>query len=319
MTTALTITVAAALAAVSDDTHGPRLLEQTRRAPKKDDLKPSIHINVELTLVPVTVTDPFGQVVSGLQKHNFSIYDEKQPRDIAYFSREDAPASVGLVFDMSGSMKSNMPVAQQAVSKFMETLNPEDEACVVTVSSRPELVSGFTSKAAEIQNAILFSRAKGMTALIDGVYLALNRVHTGHNPRKAVVVVSDGQDNNSRYTLRELTSYAMEADAQIYTIAVHENAASAADASLIDEGEGLLKTLSEKTGGVHFTISDPNDLPAIMQTVATDLHNLYVLGYYPPDDALPGKYRRIRVQLNVPKGMPRMQVYARRGYYAPQS
>lgn len=236
-----------------------------------------------------------------------------------FFSREDAPASVGLVFDSSGSMKSNLPVARQAVQALMRTLDPEDEAFVATVSDRAEFRSGFTNDLRAIQNAILFSPAKGRTALVDGVYMALHRIRTAHNPRKALIVISDGQDNNSRYTLDELTSYALEADTQIYTIAMYDKPATLDEAIEVEDGKALLRQLSEKTGGVHYGITNPNELPDAMAKVGTALHNLYVLGYYTPDDAMPGQFRRIRVKLNVPKGVPRLQVYSRRGYYAPQS
>jgi Ca-activated chloride channel homolog len=275
---------------------------------------PSIRIDTDMTLVPVTVTDEHGRNVRGLAKENFRVYDEAQPQPIAAFSREDAPVSVGLIFDASRSMRDKIKASRDAVTQLFQELNPEDEVFLVTVSDRAVLRQDFTSNLGEIADALVFAAPDGTTSLLDGVYLGLEHMRKAHNPRKALVVVSDGGDNNSRYTLRELTEKAVEADTMIYTICLYQNPQSLEEV----DGPALLEELASKSGGIPFLTKDLNDFGHMMGEIGVTLHNQYVLGYYPPDNAPSGKYRKIKVQLMVPLGTPPMHVYARSGYYTPQ-
>jgi len=297
-----------------DDPHGPRFLdEKIRPRPAAKTGDPSIRVDVDMTLVPVTVTDRFGRNIQGLQQQNFLIYDGPEERPIATFSRADAPVSVGLVYDCSGSMKDKLQTSREATSRLFAQLNSEDEAFLVTVDNRALLRHGFTSNFGDIGDALTFVRPKGSTSLLDGVYLALAQMKKARNPRKAIVIVSDGGDNNSRYSLKELLRTAVESDVLIYSIGIFQNPQSLEEVA----GPALLTTLAKKTGGIPFTMQSPFSVGDAMSSIGQALHNQYVLGYYPPEDALSGKYRKIKVRLRVPPGMPPLQVYARSGYYVP--
>jgi Ca-activated chloride channel family protein len=186
-------------------------------------------------------------------------------------------------------------------------------AYLVTVSDRAEVRQELTSNFGDIQNALMFAHPTGTTSLIDGIALALNRVKRGNNPKRALIVVSDGGDNNSRYTLRELLSRAVESDTQIFAIGLFKNPQTLEEA----DGPELLRKLCDSTGGVDFVVSDVNDMRGAMGKIGVTLHNQYVLGYYPPDDAPSGKYRKIKVQLLLPSGLPPLKIYARNGYFVP--
>ncbi|PWT97862.1 MAG: VWA domain-containing protein [Terriglobia bacterium] len=299
----------AVFAAGPSDSHGPRLLD----VPPPVSPGASLRVDVDMTLVPVSVTDQLGRNVRGLDKHNFRVYDGSEPRPIAAFSQQDAPVSVGLVFDSSRSMTDKYKTARAAVSDLFQQLNPEDEAFLVTVSDRADLRQDFTKNLGDVENALLFVHPAGTTSLLDGVYRALVNMKKAHNPRKALVIVSDGGDNNSRYGLRELLNYAAESNTLIYTIGIFENPQSPEE----DSGPQLLSYLAKKTGGIEFVIQDLKNIGTAMGAIGVTLHNQYVIGYYPPENAPRGKYRKIKVQLLVPPGMPPMQIYARSGYYTP--
>lgn len=275
----------------------------------------SIRVNVNMALVPVTVVDNFGRNVTGLSQENFRVIDGSQPRPIASFSREDQPVSVGLVFDCSASMRDKFLTARQAPAALFKQLNDGDESLLVTVSDDPVLRQGLTSKLEEIQNALLFTAPKGATSLVDGVYLGLSQLKNAHNSRKALIVISDGGDNNSRYTLKHLTKIAMEADTRIFTIGLHDNPRTAEEL----HGPELLENLARASGGIDYFVHDMNQLGDVMARIGIIMHNEYVLGFYPPSDALSGKYRKIRVQLLLPTGLPELHIFSRSGYYAPEN
>src|ERR1019366_9301356 len=186
------------------------------------DRRSDIRVDTTLVLIPVSVTDPLSRFVTGLDKENFKLSEDKVDQEITQFSSEDAPLSVGIVFDSSGSMGAKLQRSRQAVAQFMKTANPQDEFFLVVFNDRPELVQSFTTETEEIQNRLTFTQAKGRTALLDGVYLAMNQMKKAHNPRKAILIISDGGDNSSRYTETEVKNAVREADVQIYAIGIFE-------------------------------------------------------------------------------------------------
>lgn len=291
---------------------GPRLMENVRTRPREDHGL-AIKVEVSLVLVPVTVTDEMGRIVSGLQRENFTVFDDGQLQPIASFSSVDAPFSVGLVFDTSGSMRGKMETARLAAKAFWQSANPEDEAFLVTFSERPELQVGFTRDFAEIQNGLLFAAPRGKTALIDAIDLAMRHLKSAHNSRRALLVITDGGDNNSRFSKGELLRFAREADVQIYGVGIHDSPGSPEEMS----GPQLLEELAAATGGQHFMVRSVNELPDIAARIGVALHEQYLIGYRAPRGAESGKWRRIRVLLQVPKALYRLRVYARTGYYAP--
>lgn len=273
----------------------------------------SIRVDVRMALVPVTVLDDTGRNVTGLQRENFRVLDGKQPQDIASFSREDQPISVGLVFDCSRSMLDKFAVAREAPVELFKQLNDKDESFLITVSDAAELRLGLTGNFGDLRDALLFTHPTGSTSLLDGIYLGLAEMKKAHNPRKALIVVSDGGDNNSRYTMRELKKIAQESDTQIFSIGLHANPQAPEEA----DGPALLDQLGRASGGIQYTVKQPAEIAQAMAKIGTTLHNEYVLGYYPPASTQSGKYRTITVELRVPSGLPDLHIYSRSGYYAP--
>lgn len=271
----------------------------------------SLSVEVSLVLVPVTVTDRTGRTILGLGRNKFKVFEDGLPQEIVSFSNEDAPSSVGLVFDVSGSMKNKMRVAREAAHRLLETANPEDEYFLVTFSDRPTMEVDLTQDISRINNRLLFVRPGGGTALLDAVYLALNRLRTARGPRKALVIVSDGGDNHSRYSQRELYSYAVETDAQIHALGIPENLRSGLN------GSWLLENMSGATGGLYFEAWNLKELPGQAARIGTALHDRYLLGYRPSSHAADGKWHKIQVKLDLPAGAPPLRVYARQTYQSP--
>jgi Ca-activated chloride channel homolog len=309
VTIPLFLLLAAAPAVSGDSSKGPETVTENAAKPGS-----SIRIDVSMALVPVSVVDPDGRNVTGLQRENFRLLDGKEPRDIASFSREDQPVSVGLIFDCSRSMTDKFLVAREAPVQLFQRLNDQDESFLVTVTDAATLRHGMTSAFGELRDALLFTNPNGSTSLLDGVYLGLAQMRKAHNPRKALIVVSDGGDNNSRYTLREVKKIAMESDTQIFSIGLH----GAPQTPEEQEGPPLLEDLARISGGIHYALRQASEMPEVMAKIGQTLHNQYVLGYYPPLTAQSGKYRPITVQLRVPEGLPPLRIFARAGYYTPE-
>lgn len=277
----------------------------------------SIRVETQLVLINVTVTDPMNRFVTGLEKEHFQLFEDKAAQTIAQFSSEDAPLSVGLVFDASGSMGSKLAKSRQAAAQFFKTANPEDEFFLIHFNDRPELVVPFTTNTEEIQNRLTFTQAKGRTALLDGVYLAMAQMKKARNPRKAIIILSDGGDNSSRYTESEIKNAVREADVQVYAIGIFEPIAGRGRTAEELAGPGLLTEISEATGGRHFPVENLNELPDVAAKIGIELRNQYVLGYTPINQVRDGKYRKVQVKLKQPRGLPPLRAFFRLGYYAP--
>ncbi len=278
---------------------------------------PNIRVDTTLVLINVTVTTPLNQVVTGLEKEHFRIFEDKVEQEITQFSAEDAPLSVGLVFDISGSMGAKLHKARQAAAQFFKTANPEDEFFLIQFSDRPKLVVPFTHDTEEIQNKLAFTQSRGRTALLDALYMAMDEMKKAHNPRKAILVLSDGGDNSSRYTQSEIKNLVREADVQVYAIGIFEPIYSRGRTAEELAGPTLLSQLAEQTGGRHFPVENVNELPDIAAKIGIELRNQYVLGYTPTNQARDGKYRRVKVKLVQPRGLPPLRAAYRTGYYAP--
>ena len=300
----------------------PRELEKPKEPPK--DLAPNpgelkahvrpMKVDVDLVLVPVTITDPMNRLVTGLEKENFQLFEGSSAQEIRTFSSEDAPVSLGVIFDSSGSMSSKMDRAKEAVVEFFKTANPQDEFFMITFSDEPEAVSDFTNSVDEIQNKLVFAVPRHRTALLDAIYMGVSKMRQAKFAKKALLIISDGGDNHSRYTENEIKSLVKEADVMIYAIGIYDRYASATEERL---GPQLLSEITELTGGRAFTIDNPNDLADVATKIGVELRNQYVLGYRPSKVVRDGKWRKIKVKLLPPKGLPPLRVYARTGYYAP--
>ena len=270
--------------------------------------------DVDLVLVPVSVTDPMNRLVTGLEKENFLLSDNGQPQEIKHFSSEDAPISLGVIFDISGSMSNKIDKSRDAVVEFFRTANPQDEFFLITFSEKPELLADFTQSIEDIQGRLVYAQPKGRTALLDAIYLGITRMRKARYEKKALLIISDGGDNHSRYTESEIKSMVREADVQIYGIGLYDR-----DFKTPEEREGpqLLTEITEVTGGRTFAIGSPSELADVATKIGIELRNQYVLGYRPTNPARDGKWRKIKVKLNPPKGLPPLHVYAKTGYYAP--
>jgi Ca-activated chloride channel family protein len=277
---------------------------------------PPILMDVNMVVVSVSVTDPFDRIVTGLEQTNFQVYDEKVEQQILSFSTEDSPISVGLVFDVSGSMSGKIQKSKDAALQFFKTANPQDEFLFISFGERAKLVSSFTSKYDQIQDRLLFIKGGGSTALLDAIYLGLHEMKNATTTRKALLLISDGGDNNSRYTERDIRQAVKEAAVQIYAVGIFESPSSRGTAEE-RSGPNLLAELADVSGGRLFSVEDVNELPDIAEKISIELRNQYVLGYKPSNLVRDGRWRHLKVKLNPPKGLPPLQVYTRGGYYAP--
>ena len=267
--------------------------------------KANIRVDTTVVLIPVTVTDPLNRFVTGLEKENFKISEDKVEQKIRQFSSEDAPLSVGLVFDTSGSMGSKLEKSRQAVAEFLKTMNPDDESFLVEFNDRAELALGFTRSPGRNSESSSPSRnPKGGRRLLDAVYMALHTMKKAHNSRKALLIISDGGDNSSRYTETEIKNLVREADVQIYAIGIFEPVASRGRTAEEMGGPGLLQEISEQTGGRAFGVENLAELPDIAAKIGLELRNQYILGYSPSNRERDGKYRKVKVTLVQPKSLP---------------
>jgi Ca-activated chloride channel family protein len=300
----------------------PRPKPPDKDAAKQSELSrrpASIRIDTTLVQIPVTVTDPLNRFVTGLEKEHFRLFEDKTEQAIVQFSSEDAPLSIVIVFDTSGSMGPKLQKSRQAVAQFLKTANPEDEFALIEFSDRPDLVVPFTSDVEEVQNRLTFTQSKGKTALLDGVYMAMNQMKPGkaHNPRKAILIISDGGDNNSRYTESEVKNTVREADVQIYGLGIFEQMGSRGRTPEEMMGPGLLNEVAELTGGRSYPVDNLNELADIAAKIGIELRNQYMLYYTPKNQARDGKYRHVNVKLVQPRGLPPLKAFFRLGYYAP--
>jgi VWFA-related protein len=287
-------------------------------APEPDNSPaPNLRVDTNLVQINVTVTTPLGQVVTAMEPEHFRLFEDKVEQKISAFSSEDSPVTVGLVFDMSGSMGSKLTKARQAAAQFFRTANPEDEFFLVQFSDSPEVAVPITRETEDIQSNLAFTQARGRTALLDGVYLALSEMKKAHNPRKAVLILSDGGDNSSRYTETEIRNLVRESDVQIYAIGIFEPIGARGRTAEELSGPGLLSELAEQTGGRHFPVENLNDLPDIAAKIGVELRSQYVLGFSSTNQVRDGKFRRVEVKLVQPRGLPPLRAYYRTGYYAP--
>ena len=273
-----------------------------------------LKVDVDLVLVPVTITDPLNRLVTGLEKENFQLFEGNSAQEIRSFSSEDAPVSLGVIFDSSGSMSSKMDRAKDAVMEFFKTANPQDEFFMITFSDAPEEVTDFTSSVDEIQNKLVYAVPRKRTALLDAIYMGVSKMRQAKYAKKAMLIISDGGDNHSRYTEAEIKAVVKEADVMVYAIGIYDHYFASQEERL---GPGLLSEITELTGGRAFTIDNPNDLGDVATKIGIELRNQYVLGYKPSKIVRDGKWRKIKVKLMPPKGLPPLRVYARTGYYAP--
>jgi Ca-activated chloride channel homolog len=276
-----------------------------------------LRVDVPLILIPVHVTTPLGTSVTDLRQENFRVFEDGVEQPVTNFAKEDAPVSIGIVFDSSGSMNTKIRKSSEAAQAFFKIANPEDEFFLVEFNDRPKLLVPFTRDSDEIYNRIARIRAVGRTSLLDAIHLALAQMKHAHNLRKAIIVFSDGGDNRSRFTEREVKRDMLESDVQVYAMGIFDLDGSRKLTREEQDGPRLLTELAEETGGKNFPVDHLDDLPKVCDRIGNELRNQYLLGYMPANAARDGRYRQIKVVLANTTGRGQLKPFYRQGYYAP--
>jgi Ca-activated chloride channel family protein len=291
-----------------DPLEGRQTSDPQKKSLPEEKQKPDDKLRLQSNLVNiiVTVTDPYGRFVTGLEKENFEVYDNKVKQEIALFSDEDAPITLGIIYDISGSMNDLTSRSFQALKKFFYTSHEDDEYFVVAFNDKAKLVQDFTVVPEEILSRTIFVKAKGATALYDAVYLATEKAKQGRHPKKALLILSDGMENHSRYSLKELRNMLKEADIQIYCVGFGSEYA----------GSYTLKYLAELTGGRTFFPINDNEVGDLYTRMAVMLRRQYAIGFYPSDTAGGNKWHDLKLLLQAPKGLGRISLYYKKGYQA---
>src|SRR5216684_3838340 len=277
----------------------------------------SVHADVDLALVDVSVTDAHDRPVTFLERDSFRIFEDNIEQEVVNFSSEDVPISIGVILDLSGSMANKLGKAKQAALQFIKTANPQDEFFLVGFSEHAELLSPFTNNVEDLQGHLLSASAKGRTALLDAIYLGLSQMRGAQNAKRALLIISDGGDNNSRYNEKDIKRLVREADTQLYSVGIFDPFEYRSRTPEELSGPSLLTEVTELTGGRAFTVENVNELPDIATKIGSELRNQYILGYRPSNKSHDARWRKIKVKLRAPKGLPPLSVYAKTGYYAP--
>jgi Ca-activated chloride channel homolog len=274
-------------------------------------------LDVDLALINATVTDPYNRLVTGLDPDNFRIFEDNVEQEVVTFSAEDVPISIGVIFDYSGSMANKVAKAREAAIQFFKSANPQDEFFLVSFNERAELTSTFTNSVEDLQSRMMLAAPKGRTALLDAIYLGLSEMRGAHNAKRALLILSDGGDNHSRYNESDIKRLVKEADTQLYAIGIFDPSGYRNRTPEEGNGPSLLGEVTELTGGRVFPVEKMEDLPDIATKIGMELRNQYVLGYHPSNHTHDARWRKVKVKLRTPRGLPPLTVYAKTGYYAP--
>jgi Ca-activated chloride channel family protein len=285
--------------------------------------QPQLRVEASLVLIPAHVTNALGVAVTDLSKDDFRLFEDNVEQKITYFIKDDAPLSVGLLFDTSGSMRNKMHRSSEAAARFFKTANPQDEFFLVEFNERPKLAVSFTTDAEDLNERIARTRPFGRTSLLDAIHLALWQMKNAHHSRKAIVILSDGGDNRSRHTAPEIKNAMVESDVQLYAMGIFDRNADThkrpLDKRPLEEQNGpqLLNELAQQSGGRHFPVNSLDDLPAISAQIGNELRNQYLFGYSSTNPSKDGKYRQVKLTVRPPKDTLDLRTYYRRGYYSP--
>jgi Ca-activated chloride channel homolog len=298
---------------------GQPKLDDVRKDTVGTAIKPAkgLHMDVDLALVNVTVTDPYNRLVTGLDPDNFRVFEDNVEQEVVSFSSEDVPISIGVIFDYSGSMSNKINKAREAAIEFFKTANPQDEFFLVSFNERAELTSTFTNSIEDLQSRMMLAAPHGRTALLDAIYLGLSQMRGAKNGKRALLILSDGGDNHSRYNESDIKRLVKEADTQLYAIGIFDPLGYRNRTPEELNGPSLLSEITELTGGRVFAVENLNELPDIATKIGMELRNQYVLGYRPSNKAHDARWRKIKIKLRAPKGLPPLNVYSKTGYYAP--
>lgn len=275
----------------------------------------NISIKTDLVTITLTVTDNYGRYVSGLSKKAFRVFDEGEEQEITFFSDSDSPASVGILFDISGSMSGEkIAKARTALAKFIENSHPSDEYFLIAFNKRAQLLLDRTRDGNAVLQKLTLVQPRDNTALYDAVYLGLERVSRGIHQKKALLIISDGQDNSSRYNFGEVKRLMKESDIVTYAIGILDRGDISSQLGLL--GQAILDELTSVTGGRSFYPNSNAEMDEIFERIALELRHQYSVGYTPTNFKPDGRWRKVKVKVNPPRGLPRLTVRSREGYYA---
>jgi len=286
------------------------------KAVPPSSVTPTLRTNVDMVLVDVTVLDHAGRAVSGLASSDFTLMDDNRLQTVRYLSNADEPLSLVIVLDASASMAPRIEDERKALSQLISSSNPQDDVSLIVVHDSPEEILRFEDSIDKFQEAINGIHPDGQTALWDGMYLGLRELKDSRYPRKAMIIISDGGDNHSRYSKSELRSLLKEADVQVYAVGLFNRYASRREEKV---GPLQLDEVTSLTGGRVLSVGDAAELSRAVTQISHELRNQYMLGYYPNhrSNEGDGSWRKIKVQLAGPAAHEKFRLYARRGYYAP--
>jgi Ca-activated chloride channel homolog len=305
-------TVTAGILAVA--CYGVGLAQNHRYSFRKRDS--AIKVDVDLVTVNVTVTDQDGRPITGLLPEDFRVWEDKVEQQIISFDAEEAPASVGVLLDVSASMQRKIMAGRNAAVSFLKNSNDQDEYFLIEFSNRARLVQKFTNDVSQLQGSLSAARISGMTAMYDAVYLGTEILRSGRHSRRALLLITDGSDNRSRYTLTELDEFLKEANVQIYPIGIIDGPSKPNEP---DDERSALQEIADTSGGHAFFPRSPRKLDDICTKIAVELKTQYVIGYKSTNAAIDGRWRKIRVRLQRHPRLKRLRVRSRSGYYAPSA
>jgi Ca-activated chloride channel family protein len=300
----------------------PALEAAIARESKEQEKGFTIGVNVDLVLMYASVFDKKGDFVGGLKEDNFKVYEDGVEQKVASFSREDVPASMGILLDLSGSMKGKIDQVNKAALAFIRASNPQDQVFLIGFNDEVELLQDFTSDIDEVTDSLDNALVMGGTSLYDAIYLGVQKAQTGKKPKKAIVVITDGEDRDSYYNLNELLTKVQESDVQVFCVGFLNPSGSKGffgrwSKSASDQAHDALVRISEETGGKAYFPDKVTDIHTIVAEIATEIRSQYSLGYFSSNSARDGSFRRVKIQL-VGQHIEDNYIRYRRGYYAPK-
>lgn len=294
----------------------PHFAQQPEATPPvEEDPTQPVKVKTDLVTLTLTVTDLYGRYVSGLTRKAFSVQDNGEDQEISFFSDSDAPVSVGILFDISGSMSGEkIQKARKALERFIATSHPSDEYFLIAFNSRAQLLMDRTRDGDAVLRKLTLVQPKKNTALYDAVYLGVDRVTRGSHQKRALLIISDGQDNASRYNFGEVRRMMKETDVVTYSVGILDRGDSSSMLGM--QGQAFLDELSSITGGKSFYPQTDVEMDEIFERIALELRHQYSIGYTPKDFQADGKWRKVKVKVKPPRGLPRLTVRSRDGYFA---
>jgi Ca-activated chloride channel homolog len=307
----------------------PALQSQTTAAPQEARLNtpgaaidhdpalrhlPALHAGVDLVLVPVTVVDDMNRPVMGLDKQDFSVFEDNDQQQISLFTEEDSPISVGLLLDVSRSMGNKYVTERAAVESFFNNANPKDDYFVITFADRPKLLTNASQSIEEIQEKLAANIPEGQTALLDAVYLAMSKMRATRHDRRVLLIISDGGDNHSRYGMKEIKSLVAESNVQVYSIGIFDSVVFRSFEEFM--GKRWLGEITDVTGGRTVAAGELGKLPEIAASLSREMRNQYVIGYRPSTPPTDSRWRKIRVRVSPPSSSGKVRAYYKKGYMA---